>query len=79
MCCSEDIDGSFPAVRFSLLSYSAANGLINYLRSVDTDRDGWVQINYEQFMSVNTTPPPRRHLFTEIVHLDRAECTLVAR
>ena len=63
-------------MRFYLLDYSAP---IDYLRSVDTDRDGWVQINYEQFMSVGSTLLLRRHPLAELVYLDRAECTLVAR
>lgn len=46
--------------------------------SVDTDRDGWIQINYEQFMKVSITRPTRNTspFLTKFRGLDRAQCSL---
>lgn len=39
-----------------LLLLLVADGMYPY-PSADTDRDGWIQINYDQFMKVCVAPP----------------------
>lgn len=50
------------------------DSLIDYLR-LDTDRDGWIQINYEQFMNVRLAFFFLKFLLNS-TRLDRAECPL---
>jgi hypothetical protein len=51
MRCSEDSYRVIPTVCFLSIMHEVSD--LKFLLSVDTDRDGWVQINYEQFMSVS--------------------------
>jgi hypothetical protein len=43
----------------------------------DADRDGWVQMNYEQFMTVRFSSLPRLTLDSRFPYLDGPECSLI--
>jgi len=49
---SEDANGSFPAVWMC----TQADSVVLTRDRADTDRDGWVTINYEDFMKVIVEP-----------------------
>ena len=81
LCCCQDSDGSFPSVS---RSYFFPSSLFRHLADetdlcyrVDTDRDGWIQINYEQFMKVCFRPSlPRRTLVSNAIRCFRSYSAL---
>lgn len=54
LCCGQDFDRSFPNVSRSspFAPQDTVADDANIRCSADSDRDGWIQINYEQFLKV---------------------------